>query len=199
MKVDFECLKLAYLPDKTLLAKKIAYQITAMGLRTYIKDNFIADIKPYKPKKLRQPEKMLEIVSAWKGLELIIEDIIDEFGLGRKRCIEFGVEFGYSAVVFSNFFESVTGVDTFEGDVHTVNKNEHFEETSKRLAAYTNIKLVKSDYRDWIIQTIKDTIWPTSTLFIITKKRLNAASGQHNIVTVRFFMIPKAFRRFGML
>jgi hypothetical protein len=151
MKVDFECLKLAYLPDKTLLAKKIAYQITAMGLRTYIRDNFIADIKPYKPKKLRQPEKMLEIVSAWKGLELIIEDIIDEFGLGRKRCIEFGVEFGYSAVVFSNFFESVTGVDTFEGDVHTVNKNEHFEETSKRLAAYTNIKLIKSDYRDWII------------------------------------------------
>jgi hypothetical protein len=122
----------------------------AMGLRTYIRENFIADIKPYKPKNFRKPEKMLEIVSAWKGLEMIVEDIIDQFDLKRDRCIEFGVEFGYSTVVFSNYFESVTGVDTFEGDVHTVNKNEHFEETSKRLAGYANIQLVKSDYKDWI-------------------------------------------------
>ena len=94
---------------------------------------------------------MLEIVSAWKGLETIIEDIIEQFQLPRERCIEFGVEFGYSAVVFSNYFGSVTGVDTFEGDEHTVNKNEHFEETSRRLAPYPNIRLVKSDYKDWIV------------------------------------------------
>ena len=121
-----------------------------MGLRTYIKDNFIADIKPYKPKKISKPEQMLEIVSAWKGLELIIEDIIDQFGLPRERCIEFGVEFGYSAVVFSNYFKSVTGIDTFEGDIHTSNKEEHFEQTKERLASYQNIQLVKSDYKDWI-------------------------------------------------
>jgi hypothetical protein len=93
---------------------------------------------------------MLEIVSAWKGLELIVEDIIEQFGLPRERCIEFGVEFGYSAVVFSNYFKSVTGVDTFEGDVHTVNKEEHFEQTKQRLAPYRNIQLIKSDYKDWI-------------------------------------------------
>lgn len=121
-----------------------------MGLRTYIKDNFIADIKPYKPKNFAKPEKMLEIVSAWKGLEMIIEDIIDQFGLPRERCIEFGVEFGYSAVVFSNYFKSVTGIDTFEGDIHTINKEEHFEQTKERLAPYQNIQLVKSDYKDWI-------------------------------------------------
>lgn len=121
-----------------------------MGLRTYIRENFIEDIKPYKPKNFRKPENMLEIVSAWKGLELIVEDIIDQFELKRDRCIEFGVEFGYSSVVFSNYFKAVTGVDTFEGDIHTVNKNEHFEETSRRLAPYTNIKLIKSDYKDWI-------------------------------------------------
>jgi hypothetical protein len=121
-----------------------------MGLRTFIRENFIADIKPFKPKMLRVPDKTLDIVSAWRGLELIIPDIIDQFGLGNERCIEFGVEFGYSAVVFSNYFKSVTGIDTFEGDEHTTNKNEHFHETSERLAPYPNIRLVKSDYRDWI-------------------------------------------------
>jgi hypothetical protein len=121
-----------------------------MGLRTYIKDNFIADIKPYKPKHLQKPEKMLEIVSAWKGLELIIADITEQFNLPRERCIEFGVEFGYSAVVFSNYFKSVTGVDTFEGDEHTSNKEEHYAQTRERLAPYQNIQLFKSDYKDWI-------------------------------------------------
>ncbi|KAA6441317.1 class I SAM-dependent methyltransferase [Dyadobacter flavalbus] len=121
-----------------------------MGLRTYINDHFIKDIVPYKPVKLSKPKKMLEIVSAWKGLEMIIADIIERFGLKNESCIEFGVEFGYSAVVFSNYFKSVTGVDTFEGDIHTENKAEHFQETSNRLAEYQNIVLVKSDYRDWI-------------------------------------------------
>ncbi|TLV03546.1 class I SAM-dependent methyltransferase [Dyadobacter luticola] len=121
-----------------------------MGLRTYFRENFLLDIRPYKPKNLRTPANMLDIVSAWKGLEQIIEDMIEQFGLSRDKCIEFGVEFGYSSVVFSNYFKSVTGIDTFEGDEHTVNKDEHFAETKARLAGYPNIRLVKSDYKDWI-------------------------------------------------
>jgi hypothetical protein len=121
-----------------------------MGLRTYIREHFIEDIRPYKPRSLNKPEKLIEIVSAWKGLELIIGDIVTQFGLPQERCIEFGVEFGYSAVVFSNFFDKVIGVDTFEGDIHTENKTEHFQQTSERLRAFTNIQLVKSDYKDWI-------------------------------------------------
>ena len=104
----------------------------------------------YKPVRKSSPEKMIDIISAWKGLELIIEDIIVQFNLGRKSCIEFGVEFGYSAVVFSNYFDKVTGVDTFEGDEHTDNKEGHFEETKARLSAYENITLFKSDYQNWI-------------------------------------------------
>lgn len=123
-----------------------------MGLRTYIRDHFIEDIRPYKPRHLYKPEKMLEVTSAWKGLEMIIGDIITQFGLNGGKCIEFGVEFGYSAVVFSNYFKSVTGVDTFEGDIHTHNKQEHFQQTSERLSVYPNIQLFKSDYRDWIVQ-----------------------------------------------
>jgi len=123
-----------------------------MGLRTYIRENFLEDIRPYKPTHLIKPEKLLDTVSAWKGLEMIIGDIITRFGIGREKCIEFGVEFGYSAVVFSNFFERVTGVDTFEGDIHTENKLEHFQQTREILKPYGNIHLVKSDYRDWIVR-----------------------------------------------
>jgi hypothetical protein len=123
-----------------------------MGLRTYIRENFLEDIRPYKPANLSEPEKLLDVVSAWKGLEMIIGDIITRFGLDREKCIEFGVEFGYSSVVFSNFFERVTGVDTFEGDIHTENKLEHFQQTQDRLNPYGNIHLVKSDYRDWIVR-----------------------------------------------
>lgn len=123
-----------------------------MGLRTYIRENFLEDIRPYRPTNLSEPEKLLDVVSAWKGLEMIIGDIINRFGLDREKCIEFGVEFGYSSVVFSNFFERVTGIDTFEGDIHTENKLEHFQQTRERLKPYGNIHLVKSDYRDWIVR-----------------------------------------------
>lgn len=123
-----------------------------MGLRTYIRENFLEDIRPYKPANLSEPEKLLDVASAWKGLEMIIGDIISRFGIDREKCIEFGVEFGYSSVVFSNFFERVTGVDTFEGDIHTENKLEHFQQTRERLKPYGNIHLVKSDYRDWIVR-----------------------------------------------
>ncbi|QRR00923.1 class I SAM-dependent methyltransferase [Dyadobacter sandarakinus] len=121
-----------------------------MGIKTYIRNNFLADIKPYTPRFLQEPNQSLDIVSAWKGLELIIPDIMKRFNLKNDKCIEFGVEFGFSTVVFANYFSSVIGVDTFEGDQHTANKSEHYEQTSQRLAPYSNIRLIKSDYRDWI-------------------------------------------------
>ena len=125
-----------------------------MNLLNYLRGKSVADIVEYQPKKLSAPKNIIEIVSAWKGLEMIVEDIIEQFGLDKKNCIEFGVEFGYSAVVFSNFFDKVTGVDTFEGDEHTCNKEEHFESTKNRLSSFPNIELFKSDYKDWIL---KDT------------------------------------------
>ena len=109
-----------------------------------------ADITVYKPRKNVKPANMLRVESAWSGLELIIEDILDRFQVKRNRCIEFGVEFGFSSVVFSNYFREVTGVDTFEGDEHTVHKGDHFEHTKSTLSGFPNIKLYKSDFRDWI-------------------------------------------------
>jgi len=123
-----------------------------MNIGKIIKDKFFShsEIKVYQPTRLTRPEKMLDVISAWKGLELIIEDILDEFKIGRKNCIEFGVEFGYSTVVFSNYFEQVTGVDTFEGDIHTDNKENHYEKTKANLSVYSNIRLFRSDYQNWI-------------------------------------------------
>jgi hypothetical protein len=105
----------------------------------------------YEPVIKKKPEKMINIFSAWIGLEFIIEDILVRFNIGRKSCIEFGVEFGYSTVVLSNYFDKVIGIDTFEGDKHTFFKVGHFDKTKARLSVYENITLFKSDYQNWIL------------------------------------------------
>ncbi|WP_025763984.1 class I SAM-dependent methyltransferase [Dyadobacter tibetensis] len=107
---------------------------------------------PYQPANKSTPDKMIHVISAWVGLESIIEDILIHFNVERNSCIEFGVEFGYSAVVFSNYFKSVKGVDIFVGDEHTVHKGDHYEMTKESLSEFENITLFKSDYRDWIKQ-----------------------------------------------
>jgi hypothetical protein len=107
-------------------------------------------ISVYKHRRKTKPQELLEVTTAWSGLELIVEDILERFNIERENCIEFGVEFGYSSVVFSNYFKHVLGIDTFEGDVHTDHKGNHYKETQERLSKFKNIELVKSDYRDWI-------------------------------------------------
>jgi hypothetical protein len=62
------------------------------------------------------------------------------------------VEFGYSTAALSCFFDEVTGVDRFTGDKHTVNQKDIFAETSARLSEFKNVRLVRSDYRNWICQ-----------------------------------------------
>lgn len=98
----------------------------------------------------RLPSRMLEIDSAWKGIESTLADIIGRFNIGTDRCLEFGVEHGYSTVALSSFFNSVIGVDTFVGDQHTQNYNDIYNDTVKRLSPFPNIQLVRSDFRDWI-------------------------------------------------
>jgi hypothetical protein len=106
----------------------------------------------YVPQRRELPSRVLPVVTAWKGIESVLGDLIQTFGIGTRRCLEFGVEYGYSTAALSSFFESVTGVDLFTGDKHTLDKRDIFAETSNRLASYDNIKLVRSDYRDWIDQ-----------------------------------------------
>lgn len=106
----------------------------------------------YEPRKRELPPRVLPVATAWKGIESILGDLIERFNVRRGRCLEFGVEFGYSTAALSCFFDEVTGVDRFTGDKHTANHADIFWTTSERLARFRNIRLVRSDYRDWIAQ-----------------------------------------------
>lgn len=108
------------------------------------------EVLPYVPKSRQVPSRHLSVPSAWKGNESVLSDLISRFDLGTNRCLEFGVENGYSTVALSSFFASVTGVDKFLGDKHTGQHNDNYAETLARLSPFQNINLVQSDYRDWI-------------------------------------------------
>ena len=109
-------------------------------------------ILPYVPKRRELPARVLPVRTAWEGIESILDDLIQRFRVSRGRCLEFGVEFGYSTAALSCFFDEVTGVDRFTGDKHTVDRRDVFSETSERLSSFHNIRLVRSDYRRWIAQ-----------------------------------------------
>lgn len=107
-------------------------------------------VLPYVPQLRKLPPRVLQVNSAWKGIESVLDDLIKTFSVGASRCLEFGVEYGYSTAALSCFFDTITGVDLFVGDKHTVDKRDIFAETSDRLSRFDNIRLVRSDYRDWI-------------------------------------------------
>jgi hypothetical protein len=106
-------------------------------------------ILPYVPRRRQLPSRVLPVVTAWKGIESVLGDLIQRFDIGTQSCLEFGVEYGYSTAALSCFFETVIGVDLFIGDKHTLDKRDIFAETSNRLACFDNIQLFRSDYRDW--------------------------------------------------
>jgi len=110
-------------------------------------------VLPYVPKSRQLPPRVLPVDSAWKGIESMLSDLITRFDIGTRRCLEFGVEHGYSTAALSCFFDSVTGVDTFLGDKHTRDNKDLYDETSGRLSSFKNIQLVRSDYQNW---TAKD-------------------------------------------
>jgi hypothetical protein len=107
------------------------------------------NITPYVPEHRKLPTRVLPVESAWRGIESILEEIISRFDIGNSRALEFGVEFGYSTVALSSFFDTVIGVDTFLGDKHSGNRD-LYEETVERLSGFDNIDLRRSDYKDWI-------------------------------------------------
>ena len=106
----------------------------------------------YVPKTLVTPTRLVASKSqAWVGLEKIILDVIDFSKIETSNALEFGVEFGYSTAVFANYFERVTGVDIFTGDIHAGHHGDIYQLTKDNLRGFDNIELVKSDYRDYIL------------------------------------------------
>lgn len=108
----------------------------------------------YVPKKIVTPERLIQSKSqAWVGLEKIILDIIEFSKIKRGAALEFGVEFGYSTAVLANYFKKVTGVDIFTGDEHAGHYGDIYDQTKNNLRDFSNIELIKSDYRDYIKST----------------------------------------------
>ncbi len=107
-------------------------------------------ILPYEPEHRQLPPRILDVFSAWKGIESVLGDLITRFDIGTGRCLEFGVERGYSTAALSCFFDSVTGVDTFVGDKHTGEWSDLYDSTLSRLSNFDNIRIVRSNYQNWI-------------------------------------------------
>ena len=107
-------------------------------------------VTPYIPDRRETPPRRLGGFSAWDGIQDILADLIERFHIQTDSCLEFGVECGFSTVALSSYFDSVVGVDTFRGDKHNGKRPEFFEETLCQLSPYANIKLVLSDYREFI-------------------------------------------------
>lgn len=96
------------------------------------------------------PRLIVSESQAWVGLEQILDDIIRFSGIQRRRALEFGVEFGYSTSALANYFDQLTGVDTFQGDEHAGRYGNLYEKTKANLSGFKNIELVCADYRDFI-------------------------------------------------
>ena len=105
----------------------------------------------YVPEISTPPRILLGVPSAWKGLETILGGIVEQCCKQRNRCLEFGVEYGFSTVALSNFFDHVIGVDHFVGDQHSGRHSSYFDETRERLRPYPNIELAPWEWRKWIV------------------------------------------------
>lgn len=95
---------------------------------------------------------ILNVNSAWTGLEQFMPSIIRQFNIDPKNALEFGVDEGYSLHIFSELFDNVTGVDLFESDFHIGHSqgDEFYQKILTRFSNYDNIKIVRQDFRDYI-------------------------------------------------
>jgi hypothetical protein len=115
---------------------------------------------PYKPKNFLRPPRQLQVPTAWNGVQDILADVIDTFKIHPGRCLEFGVDWGFSTACLANFFNEVTAVDTFAGDVHAgCRPDDQYEQVLDSLKGFVNIKLVRADFRDFIKSPNNDQQW----------------------------------------
>lgn len=108
----------------------------------------------YIPNKLYKPNNILNVTTAWKGLENIILDILERFNVNRSIALEFGAYLGYSAVVLSNFFNKVITVDAYNPELDNKSgvTSDMYIIAKRNLSKYNNILLVKQTYEEFIKQ-----------------------------------------------
>lgn len=108
------------------------------------------EIIPYVPKKPRDIGMLPPVPTSWTGLERILPDIIERFGVEPNFALEFGVWHGYSTAALGCLFKRVIGVDTFRGDRMAGYPPEEMmiERSRITLAPWPNITLVESSWQD---------------------------------------------------
>jgi len=110
----------------------------------------MAEIQTFTPSRIAWPRLMTLRATTWGHIPMIIADIIDRFGVPTQSALEFGTGYGYSTSALANYFEEVTGVDTFLGDLHSGYKDDHHAMTSDDLSPWPNISLVQSSFQEYI-------------------------------------------------
>jgi len=111
---------------------------------------------PYEPTFYVDQPHVPKVPTSWNGLERILPDLIERFGLSTGLAIEFGVWHGYSTACLANCFKFVIGVDPFiAGKGLLMDKLAGTEDvpmietTRKILAPWPNIQLVESGFFDY--------------------------------------------------
>jgi hypothetical protein len=109
----------------------------------------------YEPEIYVTPSHMPDVPTAWEVVPPILCDILNRFHVKRNLCLELGTQHGYSTAALANFFNVVIGVDTFAGDEYAgVGDPDHtFNGTGETMKAFPNVVLVRSDFRQWIVNT----------------------------------------------
>lgn len=100
---------------------------------------------------IRENPKVVNVATAWQGIDTILKDIIVRFNLKTDSALEFGVGDGFSTSALANYFKKVIGVDTFRNDILDLNPNRPDEYYKVRdiLKGYP-VELIQCRFEDFI-------------------------------------------------
>jgi predicted O-methyltransferase YrrM len=106
---------------------------------------------PYIPEHLWKPQHLVDVPTAWDGVESILRDVMLRFKIFPGTALEFGVDYGYSTAALANFFNRVIGVDHFKGDNYAGFRDDTLiTQTERALKDFKNIRLVPVPYEYYI-------------------------------------------------
>lgn len=112
------------------------------------------------PRSLTQPDPPLpDVPSAWRGIELILPDLLTRLEVPRGTFLEFGVDYGYSTAALARHAFVIIGIDTFE-DIHSGGRtpDEVLQETWNLLEGMSNVALIRQSYQEFISDLWKDPV-----------------------------------------
>jgi hypothetical protein len=113
---------------------------------------------PYFPVTFVHSVHTVDVPTAWRPNEEIINDILTRYSIDHRSMIDFGVDYGFSTSAFANYFSVVLGIDNYSVEM--------WNQARKTLKDFKNISLLRVDYKDWI-KTVKDAYFDLIHIDII--------------------------------